>query len=367
MLRDSPRRNPAPRSPLTRGTFPSIERLRAVGVGAGYFSQIHYEAWTRIPEVTVAAVADLDEEKARRTAERFDIERWYTDYRTMLDEEQPDFVDVITPPPTHLELCEEAASHGLDVICQKPLAPTYSEAEALVATMRQAGVRFMVHENWRWQPWYREMKKLQEGGTLGDVTALYFRMRTGDGWGEDAYVSRQPYFRDYPRLLMFETGVHFVDTFRFLLGEITSVYARLRRLNPVIRGEDAGIVVFEFESGATAVYDGNRYNESETDDDPRYTFGTMRVDGTRGHARLHTDGRLTIKPLGEPAYDHSYQHLDRGFAGDSVYRLQRHFVDATLKGEAFESTGEDYLKTLRVVEACYAAAERGAVVHLGST
>ena len=71
--------------------------------------------------------------------------------------------------------------------------------------------------------------------------------------GPDAYLARQPFFREYTRLLVYETGVHFIDTFRFLLGEVTGVYARLRRLNPVIRGEDAGQLLLEFANGATAI------------------------------------------------------------------------------------------------------------------
>ena len=339
-------------------------RLRGVGVGAGYFSQFQYDAWQRIPQVDIVAIADLDGEKARRASERFGIPRSYTDFREMLDRERPDFVDVITPPDSHLEICRAAADRGLAVICQKPLAPTYDEAARIVKAVQESGVRFMVHENWRWQPWYREIKTLQRRDELGDLLYLHFHCRTGDGWGEDAYLDRQPYFREYPRLFVFETGVHFVDTFRFLLGEVTSVYARLQRHNPVIKGEDAGQIVLGFENGATAILDANRYSEPETDDDPRYTFGTMRVDAGKGHLRLRQDGSITLKPLGRPAYEHSYVHEDRGPGGDSCFHLQKHFVSSFLAGKPFESEGSDYLRTLRVVEACYASNSQGQVVRL---
>jgi D-apiose dehydrogenase len=339
-------------------------KLRGVCVGAGYFSAVHLDAWRRIPEVELSAVADLDLERARRAASRFGIARAYEDYREMLQREQPDFVDVITRPDSHLEICTEAAREGVHIVCQKPLALTYEEAERLVEKVAAAGVRFMVHENWRWQPWYREVRKLGDGGVLGEIFCITFCMRTGDGWKEDAYQDRQPYFRGYPRLLMYETGVHFVDTFRYLLGEITSVSARLRRLNPAIAGEDSGVVVFGFESGATAVLDANRYNEPETDDDPRYTFGTMRVDAARGHLRLLPDGRMILKPLGEASFEHPYEHVDRGLGGDCTYHLQRHFVERLTSGGAFESSGQDYLRTLRAVEACYTSAAEGRVVTL---
>jgi len=162
----------------------------------------------------------------------------------------------------------------------------------------------MVHENWRFQPWYREIKNLFNQKVIGDVHYMYFRSRMGDGWGENAYIPRQPYFRTYPRLLVFENGIHFIDTYRYLLGEVTSVYARTRKINPVIKGEDFAVVNFGFENGATAVWDANRYNQPNYEN-PRYTFGEFLVEGTQGSIRLYSNGRITIQKLGERTHHHS--------------------------------------------------------------
>ena len=329
-------------------------KLRGVGIGAGYFAKFQYEAWSRIPQVEMAAVCDQAEEKARAVQEQFGIAKRYTRWTEMLDEIAPDFVDIITPPPTHQEMCAYAAKQGIHVVCQKPLAPTFEEAERIVNTVRASGVRFMVHENWRWQPWYRKIKEIQLSGAIGEFTHIHVLTRLGDGWGERAYLDRQPFFRDYPRLLIYETGVHFIDTFRFLLGEVTGVYANLRRLNPVIKGEDAGQLFLRFESGATALWDANRYNETECPN-PRYTFGEIRIDGSGGHLTIDAESNLRIKKLGCAAENVDYPRENRNFAGDCVYALQRHFVDCMLSERQFESSGEDYLKTLRVVFDAYAS------------
>jgi D-apiose dehydrogenase len=221
----------------------------------------------------------------------------------------------------------------------------------------------MVHENWRWQPWYREIKRLQASGAVGDFTHIHFLTRIGDGWQENAYLDRQPFFREYPRLLVYETGVHFIDTFRYLLGEVTEVYAHLRRLNPSIRGEETGQVFFRFVGGATAIWDANRYNEVEAAS-PRLTFGQMRIDAMGGHITLDTEANLRVKRLGQPGYDVVYPHDNLNFAGDCVYALQRRFVDAMASGEDFEANGDDYLRTLVVVDAVYQSASRGEVVRL---
>jgi predicted dehydrogenase len=334
-------------------------------MGAGYFSRFQYEAWTRIPEVHIAAIYNRTEAKAREMMARYGIERYYGDWREMIDREQPDFVDIITPPETHEEMCAYAAERGAHIICQKPLAPTWEASRRIVESANRAGVRFMVHENWRWQPWYRHIKAIQRQGTLGEFTHLYFRMRMGDGWGENAYLDRQPFFRDYPRLLVYETGVHFVDTFRYLLGEVVEVYANLRRLNPVIRGEETGQIFFRFAGGATAVWDANRYNEVESSS-PRFTFGELRIDAMNGHLTMDTESNIRIKLLGQPGADVPYERQNVNFAGDCVYRLQRHFVDSMASGTEFESSGPDYLKTLRVVDAIYESASSGRPVRIGA-
>lgn len=336
--------------------------LRGVAVGAGYFSRFHLDAWRRLPGVEIVALADREPERARAAAVQFGLPRTSSsqELATLLDTERPDFVDLITPPETHLDLVRLAAARGIAVVCQKPLAPTVDEARAVVAAARAGGIRLMVHENWRWQPWYREMKRQLDASAIGELFSISVRTRLGDGWPAAAYLARQPYFRTYPRLLVHETGIHFLDTFRFLGGEITSVYARLQRRNPAIAGEDAGQIVCGFASGATALLDASRYNEAETSD-PRYTFGAVRLDGRGGHLELDLEGNLTLKQLGEPAVRLEYAHERRGFAGDSVLALQRHFVDRLRDGGPFESTGEDYLCTTALVEACYRSHASGQV------
>ena len=204
--------------PLT--PWPKRVDCAVPGSAPGIFRGFQYEAWTRIPEVEMVAIYNRTEERARALMAQYGIPRFYGDWKEMLDRERPDFVDIITPPETHEEMCAFAAARGIHIICQKPLAPTYEDSQRIVDDSTAAGVRFMVHENFRWQPWYRAIKDVQVRGDIGDFTHVHFLMRMGDGWGEDAYLARQPFFREYPRLLIYETGVHFIDTFRFLLGDV---------------------------------------------------------------------------------------------------------------------------------------------------
>jgi len=342
----------------------SNKQLRGVCVGAGYFSRFQYEAWHRFDNVSIVANCNRSVDKAEKYANEFGIPATYSieDFSTMLKVEKPDFVDIITPPETHLDLCRLAIEAGVAIICQKPLAPTWPETQELVRLIEQSDVRCMVHENWRWQPWYREMKTLIDNGVIGDVFHCSVMCRMGDGWGEDAYLARQPFFRNYKRLFIFETGVHFLDTFRFLFGEVKSVYAKTAKRNPVIAGEDSALIVCEMVNGATAVLDANRYNESSAED-ARYTFGTVRIEGSLGHLELDFDGSITLNLLGQPPKQHDYQPSREGFAGDCVFAVQQHFVDCMISEKPFESNVADYLKSVQLVELAYESAQSGQVAE----
>ena len=337
-------------------------KLKGVAIGAGYFSRFQYEAWTRIPEVEITALCNSNLERAQGIMKPYGVKNHYTDYKEMIIKEKPDFVDIITPPETHFEMCKFAADHGVHIICQKPLAPTIEESQKIVDYVSKKNVRFVVHENFRFQPWHREIKNIINQDDIGDLFSLNFRSRMGDGWGEDAYLSRQPYFRDYKKLLIYETGVHFIDTFRYHAGEVESVYGILKRLNPVIKGEDSGLMILNFENKANAVWDANRYNENNFKKQ-RYTFGEYLIDGSKGSIRLYSDGQITIQKLGEAEKNHDYIHNDVGFAGDCCYIFQRDFINKLISGEPFETNGQNYLKTLRVQEAVYESSENNRPVY----
>ena len=340
--------------------------LTAVTAGTGYFSQFHYEAWARIPEIRLAALSSLDADTAAAVARDYEISRVYESVAEMLDREKPDLLDIITPPATHLKLVREAAARGIAVICQKPLAPTYDEAEAVVRVAEEAGIALVVHENFRFMPWFRHARRLIEEGRLGTLHSVHFRMRPGDGQGPKAYLDRQPYFQGMERFLIHETGIHFIDVFRYLLGEATDVTAQLRRINPAIAGEDAGYVILTFADGATGLLDGNRLNDHVADN-CRLTMGEMHLEGSAGVLRLDGFGRLWWKPHGGPEIAEPYDWEARGFGGDCVHALQRHVVETLITGAPVTNDGRAYLTNLRIEEAAYRSSAEGRRIALTSS
>ena len=334
--------------------------LKGVMIGAGFFAGFQAEAWKRVAGVEVVAVADSLPGRAEAFASQFGIPRSYTDAATMLRSERADFVDIVTRPDSHRELCALAARHYGAVICQKPMAPTPADCRAMVEDCAQRGVRLLIHENWRWQPWYRQARRLIEQGRLGRVFHLGFRMRTGDGRGNTPYAV-QPYFREMPQLLLYETVVHFLDTFRFLGGDLESVFCQTNRINAAIQGEDYALVQVSFANGAKGLIDANRISGASP---PEVAFGEFRIEGEQGMIRIAADGSLFLTDYGRPEAVYPMQVPAQGYKGDSVRALQQHFAECLLSGEAAESEGADYLKTVRAVDACYRSAETGLPVKI---
>ena len=335
--------------------------LRVAIAGCGYFSGFHQDAWSRVPEARVVAVADADPTRRERAAGLFPGARAYLDAAAMIAETRADLVDIVTPPDTHLALVRAAGAAGSAAICQKPLAPNWEEAVAVVAAAERAGIPLVVHENFRFMPWFQETARLIERGAVGRPLNVTFRLRPGDGQGTDAYLARQPYFQAMPRFLIHETGIHLVDVFRFLLGEVTGVFARLRRLNPAIAGEDAGLVIFDFANGAAGLLDGNRLVDHPADD-TRMTNGVLLVEGTGGTIRLDGHGRLFTRPHGGTEVEHAYSWENRGYGGDCVLAQTRHAVDHLLHGAPLANGGRDYLRNVAIEEAIYRSHELGRYV-----
>jgi D-apiose dehydrogenase len=334
-------------------------KLRIACAGTGYFSQFQYAAWQRMPDVALVGIANRSLASAEAFAARYAIPAAFSTVEAMLDATRPDVLDIITPPETHLAAIQQAAARGVTVICQKPFCQTLTEADEAVAIADAAGIKVFVHENFRFQPWHQELQQLIASGRLGDPYLATFRLRPGDGQGPQAYLERQPAFQTMPRFLIHETAIHLIDVFRFLMGEITTVYASLCQFNRAIAGEDAGIVLFDFASGARGVFDGNRLSDHKAEN-RRLTMGEMRIEGSNGVLDLDGDGGLTWRAHGSNEVQvMAYDWQDRDFGGDCVYRTQRHIADHLLHGAPAMNFARDYLRNIVIEEAIYASHAQG--------
>ncbi len=328
--------------------------LNVAVVGLGYFSQFHLSAWQNNPDARIVGVTDLDTGLAAKTAARLGVPA-YADPAELIATTRPDIVDLIVPPAAQAEVLEPCLAPRRTVICQKPFGRSLAEAEAMTARAAETGTTLVIHENFRFQPWHRAIKRFLDDGKLGQVYTARFALRPGDGRGPRAYLDRQPTFQGMERFLVQETAVHFLDLFRWFFGEVTEIYADLRRLNPVIAGEDAGQLIMSHASGVQTIFDGNRLSDHVADN-PRTTMGEMVIEGEAGALSLDGSGKLWFRPFGaaDPEPIDIPEPIDQNsFGGGCVAALIGHVVAAHTRNGTLENEAADYLTVVRLCEAAY--------------
>jgi predicted dehydrogenase len=330
--------------------------LRIGLIGAGWVTQYHLLGWQRqAGRAKVVAIADPSLKRAEERAQEFDIEHVFSSGQDMLENSKLDAVDIAAPREFHADLVRMVAARGLPVICQKPLAPTYEEACALVAEV-SGKTRLMVHENWRFRSYYRQIGAWLEAGRVGPVLQAQMTLLTSgllrDAVGALPAIERQPFLAHLDRALVMEVLIHHIDTLRFMLGDLTLIHSRLGKQCEQIIGEDWASLVFSTRDGAVVSLTANlcTHGEPPVQTDQLLLIGaqgTIRLDGST--LRCHGSESETI------SYDLHASYLD------SYAAAIGHFIDCLLTGSAFETSAEDNLSTLALVEKIYARGH----VHVG--
>lgn len=340
-------------------------------VGTGYWSDKHLDAWRRIPEVEIVALCDVSPSALQRRASQFGVpeSRCYGRLADMLTEADVDIIDIVTGPDTHLELVSQAAAAGKHIMCQKPFARSAEEARRMVELAQAAGVRLMVTENWRWLQPFQIIKGVLEEGQLGAPrVARYVHTDFYTPRMTDDVVLPQPVFRTMPQLLFYEMGVHWYDTWRYLFGTPSRIYAEMLRISPHIQGEDTGTVMMGHDNGFYGLLDASwatRQNLSQppSPDVRANHVERLTIDGDDATLKLYDNGRITLVSRDGRSEETVAKTTELDY-GESHYRLQRHFVECLASEAPFQTSGEDNLITLQIVEAAYASAREHRPVRI---
>jgi len=325
--------------------------LKVAFAGAGMISWYHLVGWRNLGErVRLVAICDPDPERAAKRAMEFSIAKVYRDAATMFTAESIDALDVASPRETHAAWVEAAAERGIDVLCQKPLTPTLAEAEALVHRV-EGKTRLMVHENWRFRPWYRELKRWIANGELGEIILARLAMISSgllpDATGRRPSLERQPFMARESRLMIAEVLIHHLDVMRFLCGSLRVVAARAAHTLPDMRGETVAAIFLETAAGASVEVVGTMAAPGY----PVRPPDRLEIIGSKASA-VFADSELHL--LGPRPLSQQYDN-DRGYQA-SFDGVMAHFVDCLESGTPFETNPADNLETLRLVEHAYWAA-----------
>ncbi len=232
----------------------------------------------------------------------------------------------------------------------------------------RAGVTLSINENWRWRAWYRAIKRMVTEGKIGKPIYLRF-FGHGDYWTPSRPPNRRAWLDALARGILFEWGVHFVDVARFLLGEPETVYARVARLHPNLRGEDRALVALTF-GDATALIDLSSSSYAPYGHPNRNTsvVEDFRIEGDAGTIVLIPDpvhgDLLRVTTADDQIQTRAYDGAPYDAYLQSYIAAQSHFVECARAGCVPETNGADNFKTFAAMLAAYRSAESNTVIHI---
>jgi predicted dehydrogenase len=271
-------------------------------LGYAFMGKAHSNAFKKIPYMMyppaviprLVGIAGRDEAAVAEAAKRYGYERYYTDWRKMLENDAIDVFDNGGPNDAHAEPCIAAAAAGKHVFCEKPLARTEEEAKSMLDAVVKAGVKHMVAFNYRFVPAIMQAKHLIESGALGRIfhyRAVYLQEWIIDPnfpklWRLDKSVAGSGALGDL--------GAHIIDLARFLVGEPKAVMGNVQTFvkeRPLPDGsgrgtvdvDDAFTALFEFENGALGTLEASRFCQG------RKNHEVLEINGEKGSIRFNLE------------------------------------------------------------------------------
>jgi len=336
-----------------------MERIKLGFIGCGAHSSKSLQPNVPvIDEIDFVAVADLDEGRAKKSAERYGVKP-YTDFKEMISTEGLDAVAIVGPPEMHHRIGVECLDLGVHIFVEKPPAMTSQGAKELMEAAERNGRFGMVATMWRHDPAHRMMKELMSKPEFGQATYFHGHFlapgpRSGI-WGVESP------FTAY----LWGQGVHIVDCTRFLMGDIVEVHTTS------FEGKNGAIamnVALKFASGAT----GHIGLAAATP--VLQTLMMVVGDGEQmievfngNHLRMSRKESWCGTPGGY--FDYPSLEWDTGWAYPGYRRVAygeelKHFAESIMKGEQPRASLEDGYKAMLVLEAIDESRKRGAPVKV---
>jgi predicted dehydrogenase len=340
-----------------------MDRVGFGVIGTGLFGENHALVYSRLPGVELVAVCDQNEARAREIAEKYGARSHCTDYEQLLADPSIQAVSIATPDFAHAEIALAAAQAGKHILCEKPLATTVEEAQAIVDASARAGVKLMVDFHNRVNPPFVAARELVQSGALGTPAYGYARL------SNTTFVPLEMLtWADRSSALWF-LGSHAVDIMRFILNDTVVRVQAVSRAGILqdlgVDVPDFHVAIAEFSGGAVVTFE---HAWILPRSQPMvYDFkvellgseGAVYIDSSHhGALELHTGGRLSYGDVlgATPTSDLRIG----GFVTEAIAQ----FADAVLYDRPVLATGEDGLEATRIVTAIQRSAETGQPVDL---
>jgi len=343
----------------------------SIGIaGSKFAAGFHAECWEKTPGTRVSAVAARDAATREAFRQKHTIARSYEDVGRMLTDKDIDLIDICTPNYLHAEMAVAAMKAGKDVLCEKPLATTVADGEAVVRAQKETGRRLFYAEDWIFAPALVRARAIIAEGGIG--RPVYLRAK------ESHNGSHSPYAQTIKLCgggSVMHLGVHPIGFFQHLLGTPKAVVGRCsgggeaNLVHHKLEGEDWGMGILTYADGTQAVVEGNYVTAGGMDD-------TFEAYGSEGVLKVQLTFGSPLSVYSRKGFAYAMEKTDftHGWTRPAVdeneslgYRTELAHVAACLQGKAQQEKGTfatDGLQVLKVIDAIYRSNREGRAVTL---
>ncbi len=305
------------------------------------------------------AIAGRTKANSQKVADAYGIPKVYDSYLQLLADPQIEIIDIAVPPHVQADIIREAVKYGdhiKGILAQKPLGVNYAQAKEIVHLCKEAGIKLGVNQNMRYDQSIRACKSVLNKGFLGKPVFASIDMRAVPHW--------MPWQKELGWATLRTMSIHHLDTFRFLFGDPERVFASVckdpRTLKKFDHEDGIALYILEYSNGFRAsawddVWAGPIREGAESD-----TYIRWRVEGTEGMARGTIGWPFYPEPT-PSTLDYTTIH-QKGWVAprwkevwfpDAFAGPMAQLICAIEENGEPEIVGEDNLKTMALVDACY--------------
>ncbi|OLS40558.1 Gfo/Idh/MocA family protein [Bacillus sp. MRMR6] len=341
-----------------------MDKLRVGVIGCGSIAQHrHLPEYKMNTHVELVAVCDSNEQRANEVAEKYGAKA-FTSYEELVNSGLVDVVSVCTPNYLHAPISIAALNAGIHVLCEKPMATSWEEAEEMIVAAKISGKKLMIAHNQRFVPSHQRARQLIANGEIGKIYS--FRTAFGHGGPEGWSVEgKEGWFFQKEKAFvgaMGDLGVHKTDLLRYVLGEeITEVGSFVETsAKDFADVDDNAVCVLKTESGIIGTLAASwAYVSSE--DNSTIIYGEKAIlrledDPTNSLVVQYANGEVVNYQLGK------IQSNDSG--GQNNSHVIEKFVEAVIQNQEVPVTGEEGMKSLEVILAALESNETKQIVRV---
>jgi len=337
-------------------------------IGAGIWGELHTRVLTNDPRVNVLGICDINEKRAKEIANKYNIDKYYTDYTAMLADPNIEAISITTPDFAHSEPAINAINSGKHVLIEKPMATTTSECLEIIEAQNKFKKYIMVDFHNRWSPAFYNAYESIYNGEVGKVSYIYFRL------SDTTFVPTKYINWASKSSVLWFLGPHAVDTVRWLFNdEVKEVFAVSRKnILPQlgIDTPDFYSTILQFEHGGVAhlehswIISPNSPNLFDLKCEIQGSSGTIYID-TSHNSMIQKYTPLTSQ--GYPYLSHPdttlmpiVQNHQIGFATESI----RHFIESLWADKEPIVNSIDGLRVTEILEAIEKSAKINSLVNV---